>query len=65
MAQLLMDKRHLNWAKGHDWGRQAFLKEGKILVPNDGENTCEPYAEIRGAWREFCSFENLYHWAGY
>jgi hypothetical protein len=60
-----MDNRHLKWAQDHDWGRHSFLKEGKILVPNDGTNTHEPYAIVRGAWLEFSTFENLYYWAGY
>jgi len=60
-----MHEKHLNWATGHDWGRNAFLKEGKIFVPNDGSKTHEPYAIVRGAWLEFSSFENLYWWAGY
>lgn len=60
-----MNERHLAWAKQHDWGWNAFLNNGKLFVPNDGSNTHEPYAIIRGAWLEFSSFPELYWWAGY
>lgn len=60
-----MGLKHLIWARGHDWGRQAFLKEGKILVPANGVDPAEPYGVSRGAWIEFSSFTKLKHWAGY
>tara|TARA_S200002703_G_C3669804_1_gene205641 strand:- start:112 stop:291 length:180 start_codon:yes stop_codon:yes gene_type:complete len=59
-----MNLRHLKWAAGHDWGRQAFLKEGKLLIANNGEPT-GGFATVRGAWLEFSSFNDLAAWAGY
>lgn len=58
-----MNQKHLKWARSHDWGREAFLKNGKLLVINS--EPAESYGVSRGAWIEFASFENLRAWAGY
>lgn len=59
-----MNNKHLLWAQSHDWGRNAFLKDGNMLVPSNGD-PAEPCGVSRGAWIEFASFTALRYWAGY
>jgi hypothetical protein len=59
-----MNNSHLAWAKGHDWGRQAFLNKGNLFIANNGEET-GGYCVIRGAWLEFDDLRDLLRWAGY
>jgi hypothetical protein len=58
-----MNQQHLRFAQSHDWGREAFLKNGKLFVINS--EPAESYGVSRGAWIEFTSFDNLRAWAGY
>jgi len=58
-----MNDRHKKWAQAHDWGREAFLKDGKLFIINS--DPAQSYGVSRGAWIEFSSFDNLRAWAGY
>lgn len=58
-----MNKQHLQWAKSHDWGREAFLNNGKLFIVNS--EPAGDYGVSRGAWIEFSTFQNLRAWAGY
>lgn len=57
-----MNKRHLAWARQHDWGQDARLVDGRIVNLID-------YVREGGQWVEtrvgFDSFTDLQAWAGY
>lgn len=57
-----MNKQHLKWAQQHDWGFDAYLKDGKI------EGVKDIYVEdgvLKTDIVSFGSFQEMYVWAGY
>ncbi len=56
-----MNKNHLLWAKNHNWGSQAILKDGTIkLWESYFYNDNQYFMPI-----SFKSFNELRSWAGY
>jgi len=49
----MMNEKHLNWARSHDWGQSAVLINGTIQVTEERELLT------------FSTFSHLREWAGY